>query len=307
MLQLSVLFVVLYSLSFIWFKTGWKRWLFLTVLVALPMVTLSILFFALALTFSAAPTDLPDPTHLGFFVAAQSAYFALILILCEAIRWALIGVGKMGNKMASTRIPRVHPTLATGLVLLAGGGLIWSLDVFFGADSAVSPAREQALSANRDVEKIAPHILASTDRQPNTLDWNPQGGWLRLCLIDAAGTRRFFVSYRGRLIEVYFGWKPSGSFGIALRKAQARLITGPRIGNRHHQVQPTNPVTCWQALLYLETPQSGYHPTWPAWLRSVGWWIRNPFPGLTEFWLGLRKPLAVYEQIDDRWQLRQAT
>ena len=53
--------------------------------------------------------------------------------------------------------------------------------------------------------------------QTNASDWNPNGGWLRLRLIDAAGTRRFFVSYRGHLIELNFGWKPSGSFGIALR------------------------------------------------------------------------------------------
>jgi hypothetical protein len=51
---------------------------------------------------------------------------------------------------------------------------------------------------------------------------------------------------------------------------------------------------------------SGYHPTWPAWLRSVAWWIRNPFPGLTEFWLGLKKPIQVYEQIDGHWFLRKA-
>jgi hypothetical protein len=297
MLQLSVLFIVLYCLSFIWFKTRWKRWLFWIVLIAAPMGILSILFLELAFTFSAGPADLPDAEHLGFFMGAQSAYFALILFLCEAVRWASIGVGKLADKIAGLKIPRVRPILATGLVLLAAGVLIGSLNFFFSVDPAVSPVSNQASSANQAAEReIDPHPLASQGRQTNASDWNPKGGWLRLCLIDADGTRRFFVSYRGRLIELYFGWKPSGSFGIALRKAKARLVMGARIENRR-QAQQTNSITCWKALLYLETPQSGYHPTWPAWLRSLGWWIRNPFPGLTEFWLGLTKPIEVYEQI----------
>jgi hypothetical protein len=303
MLQLSVLFVVLYCFSLIWFKMGWKRWLFWIVLIALPAGILSILFLLLAFSFSAAPADLPDPEHLEFFMGAQSAYFALILILCESVRWASIGVVKAANRMAGRRFPRVRPVLATGLVLLAAGGLIGSLNFFFGANPAVSLVSGQALTANQAAEtKTGPHPLASPGQQTNASDWNPNGGWLRLRLIDADGTRRFFVSYRGHLIELYFGWKPSGSFGIALRKAQARLVTGKRIGN-HKEDQQTKSITCWNALLYLETPQSGYHPTWPAWLRSLGWWMRNPFPGLTEFWLGLTKPIDVYQQIGNQWRL----
>jgi hypothetical protein len=306
MLQLSVLFVVLYCLSVIWFKRRWKRWLFWIVLIALPVVILSILFLVLVFTFSATAADLPDPEHLGFFMGAHSAYFALILLLCEAVRWASIGVTKTANKRAGLKIPRVRPILATGLVLLAAGGSILLLNIFFGVDPAVSPVSNRALSANEAAEgRAVPHPLASQGRQTNASDWNPNRGWLRLCLIDADGTRRYFVSYRGHLIELYFGWKPSGSFGIALRKAQARLVTGGRFEN-HKQAHQTNSITSWEALLYLETPQSGYHPSWPAWLRSLGWWIRNPFPGLTEFWLGLSKPIDVYERIGNRWCLRQA-
>jgi len=33
--------------------------------------------------------------------------------------------------------------------------------------------------------------------------------------------------------------------------------------------------------------------------------IRNPFPGLTEFALGPKKPIQVYEQIDGQWSLRK--
>jgi hypothetical protein len=305
MLQLSVLFVVLYCLSVIWFKRRWKRWLFWIVLIVLPVGILSILFLVLVFKFSAAPADLPDPEHLGFFMGAHSAYFALILLLCEAARRASIEVGKAANKRAGLKIPGVRPILATGLVLLVAGGLIWSFNLFFGVDPAASPASNQALSANQAADrKIDRRPLASPGRQTNASDWNPKGGWLRLCLIDADGTRRFFVSYRGHLIELYFGWKPSGSFGIALRKPQARLVTGGRIENRKED-QQTNSITRWNALLYLETPQSGYHPTWPAWLRSLGWWIRNPFPGLTEFWLGLTKPIDVYEQVGNQWRLRQ--
>ena len=62
----------------------------------------------------------------------------------------------------------------------------------------------------------------------------------------------------------------------------------------------------WKALLYLGVPQSGYHPTWPDWLPFLGWWIGNPLPGLTEFWLGLKKPIEVYEQIGGQWFLRKA-
>jgi hypothetical protein len=60
-----------------------------------------------------------------------------------------------------------------------------------------------------------------------------------------------------------------------------------------------------KALLCVEVPQSGYHPTWPECLRFVGWWIRNPFPGLTELGLGIKKPIQGYEQTDGQWFLRK--
>lgn len=53
--------------------------------------------------------------------------------------------------------------------------------------------------------------------------WNPSGGYWHLALrnIDA-GPMRHFRSYRGKLIECYFGWRPNGSFGIAFRKANSK-------------------------------------------------------------------------------------
>ena len=37
----------------------------------------------------------------------------------------------------------------------------------------------------------------SLSLQTNALNWNPNGGWLRLRLIDAAGTRRFSCPIAG--------------------------------------------------------------------------------------------------------------
>jgi hypothetical protein len=302
--------------------------------------------------FSATPPDLPDPQHIGAYIAAICAYFALILIICQAGRRASIGLRQLSNKIAEKgNKARLHSTdavkagrsithqslravaderlgasekvigilvnLGAGiaarrvrlilwpvLVLLAAGGLMFLANVFFRAPRTVSDVSTPSLSATNVPEKsIAVPPFESLSLQTNATDWNPNGGWLRLRLIDAAGTRRFFVSYRGRLIELYFGWKPSGSFGIALRKANAKPVTGPHVRNRQaRESKETN----MQAPLYLNVPQSGYHPTWPQWLRFAGWWIRNPLPGLTEFWLGLKKPIAVYEQIGDQWFLRRA-
>lgn len=103
MLLFSVLFVILYRLSFKWFKTNWKRWLFWTFLIALPMGILSILFLVLALMFSATPSDLPDPKHIGAFMGAISAFFTLILMFCQVGRWASIGLSKLSNKIAEKR------------------------------------------------------------------------------------------------------------------------------------------------------------------------------------------------------------
>ena len=128
---------------------------------------------------------------------------------------------------------RVRLILWPVLVLLAAGGLMFLANVFFRARPTVSDIFTPSLRATNAPEKsIAVLTFESLSLQTNASNWNPNGGWLRLRLIDAAGTRRFFVSYRGRLIELYFGWKPSGSFGIALRKANAKPVTGPHVGNR---------------------------------------------------------------------------
>jgi hypothetical protein len=179
---------------------------------------------------------------------------------------------------------------------------------FFRVRPTVSDVFTPSLSATNAPEKsIAVLPIESLRLQTDVSDWNPNGAFLRLRLIDAAGTRRFFVSYRGRLIELYFGWRPSGSFGIALRKANAKPVTGPHVGNRQaRESKETNTMSFWKALLYLGVPQSGYHPTWPDCLRFVGWWFRNPLPGLTEFWLGLKKRIEVYEQIGGQWFPRKA-
>jgi hypothetical protein len=92
---------------------------------------------------------------------------------------------------------------------------------------------------------------------------------------------------------------------MALRKANAMPVTGLRPTRyRAREPQLTNAISFWKALLYVEEPQSGYHPTWPEWLRFAGWWIRNPFPGLTEFWFGLKKPIEV-QQIYGQWLPRK--
>jgi hypothetical protein len=61
--------------------------------------------------------------------------------------------------------------------------------------------------------------------------WNPKGGWWfiyrhpGICSFgsDYLGIKDLsFTSYRGKHIEFYIGWRPSGAFGIAIRHANAR-------------------------------------------------------------------------------------
>jgi hypothetical protein len=59
-----------------------------------------------------------------------------------------------------------------------------------------------------------PDMHIPTQPQVATTTWNPKGGFWHI------GYR--FVSYRGKYIEGYIGWRPSGSFGIALRHANAK-------------------------------------------------------------------------------------
>lgn len=51
--------------------------------------------------------------------------------------------------------------------------------------------------------------------------WNPAGGW-NFAVIRYRGWLLPFVSYRGENVEFYVGWRESGAFGRALRKAHAK-------------------------------------------------------------------------------------
>jgi len=55
-----MLFVRLYWLSFKWFRAYWKRWLFWTFLIALPMGILSVLSLVLGLLFFCSETIKPS-------------------------------------------------------------------------------------------------------------------------------------------------------------------------------------------------------------------------------------------------------
>lgn len=51
--------------------------------------------------------------------------------------------------------------------------------------------------------------------------WNPDGGW-NFAVIRYGRLFLPFVSYRGEKVEWYIGWRESGAFGRALRKAHAK-------------------------------------------------------------------------------------
>jgi hypothetical protein len=64
-------------------------------------------------------------------------------------------------------------------------------------------------------------------KDPHGLSWATQGGFNRLThIVTSPGPRNGhvfeYVSYRGRFIEGYAGWRPSGSFGLALRHSGAK-------------------------------------------------------------------------------------
>lgn len=49
--------------------------------------------------------------------------------------------------------------------------------------------------------------------------WNDRGGKVNLAHIKSgAGLKLPFISYRGKHIESYIGWRERGNFGIALRR-----------------------------------------------------------------------------------------
>ncbi len=63
-----------------------------------------------------------------------------------------------------------------------------------------------------------PTLFSRTDVLEGIPTWNPSDGfWF---LVHKSGLP--FLSYRGKHIEFYIGWRPSGAFGIAFRHANAR-------------------------------------------------------------------------------------
>lgn len=76
-----------------------------------------------------------------------------------------------------------------------------------------------------------PDVVSITGTCPSA-NFNPKGGFNFCLLTNKEGKKRRWVSYRGKYIEFYFGnkpQKPNSSFGIALRKANAKPINGPHI------------------------------------------------------------------------------
>ena len=53
-----------------------------------------------------------------------------------------------------------------------------------------------------------------------TLNWNPNGGWNHLILKGDGWTRSYY-SYRGKSVELYYGWNKGGRLGFCLRRAYA--------------------------------------------------------------------------------------
>lgn len=83
---------------------------------------------------------------------------------------------------------------------------------------------------------IKVYILPSKSLWLKPANFNPAEGLLRLLLVDVDGRTGHFTSYRRskigpvRGIEWYWGYKPNGAFGAALRLANAKPITGPHVG-----------------------------------------------------------------------------
>lgn len=71
------------------------------------------------------------------------------------------------------------------------------------------------------------HVIGVVGRQFTrtgdypTQIWNPNGGW-NFAVIHYRRVFLPFVSYRGKSVEFYLGWRESGAFGRALRKANAK-------------------------------------------------------------------------------------
>jgi hypothetical protein len=56
---------------------------------------------------------------------------------------------------------------------------------------------------------------------PHGLTWRSGGGFNKLTHTLENGKKRSFVSYRGHGVEFYFGVRPTGRFGISLRRENA--------------------------------------------------------------------------------------
>lgn len=81
------------------------------------------------------------------------------------------------------------------------------------------PGREALWNLVRN--PFVPNLLytaVKTDPMPGVSDWNPKGGFL--FLTHKSGLP--FLSYRGKHVEGYAGWKPPGTLGFALRAANAK-------------------------------------------------------------------------------------
>lgn len=61
----------------------------------------------------------------------------------------------------------------------------------------------------------------TTTGKHGNVTWNPQGGF-NLLVHHLNGRAYLFVSYRGKVVEFYLGWRPSGTLGAAFRHANAK-------------------------------------------------------------------------------------
>jgi len=60
-------------------------------------------------------------------------------------------------------------------------------------------------------------------KNPHGLSWNPNDGYNTLVhTVTKTGNKYGYISYRGKDVEWYLGTRPTGSFGVALRKAHAK-------------------------------------------------------------------------------------
>ena len=56
--------------------------------------------------------------------------------------------------------------------------------------------------------------------------WNPEGGWRTSQVVATVSLP--LISYRGKYIEWYMGWRPNGGFGVAARASNSTKPTNKR-------------------------------------------------------------------------------